>query len=206
MTAARLILIKSQALLPRPPAPSEPPQEDLGEDLARQLQEYKRFKQMASLLKERDDKGLHSYLRLATAGITPHVQLDGVTLADLAEAMQRVLTGLPDEVSAPDIVRRQFTIDEKIDLIRDVLRQGRVSFGLLLSRASSRIEAIVTFLALLEMMKQGSAVVEQSGLFGEIMIGPGVAAQTTSGPAPAPAPSPSPSDGAAIAMPAPQPE
>lgn len=179
--AARLILIKSQALLPRPPADEEQEEEDLGQDLARQLQEYKRFKEIALLLKERDDQRLHSYLRLATAGITPRLQLEGIDLADLAAAMRQALAALPEEPAPADLPRRQFTIDEKIAVIEDVLSRGRVSFHSLLSQVTSRVEAVVTFLALLELIKQGRALVEQRGIFGEITIDPGAgrAAATT---------------------------
>jgi segregation and condensation protein A len=167
--AARLILIKSQALLPRPPEPVEQ-EEDLGQDLVRQLQEYKRFKEIAALLKERDEKGLHSYIRLATTGITPRVQIEGVVLDDLVEAMRRLLTALPEEIPTPDLARPQFTISEKIAVIETMISQGGVSFQRILSGVSTRVEAIVTFLALLEMIKQQRVLVEQDRVFGEIMI------------------------------------
>jgi len=173
--AAKLILIKSQALLPRPPAPEEQQDEDVGEDLARQLQEYKRFKEIAALLKERDDNGLHCYLRLASTGITPRLQLEGVTIADLAAAMRRALTALPEETPTPAMARRQFTIGEKIAAIEGILSTGKATFSQILRQVTSRLEAIVTFLALLELIKQGRAVVEQAEIFGEIMIAPGVA-------------------------------
>lgn len=167
--AARLILIKSQALLPRPPEPDKE-EEDLGRDLVRQLQEYKRFKEIAGLLRERDEQGLHSYIRLATTGVTAPLQLEGVALADLVQALRRALAGLPEE-PAPEIARRQFTIAEKIAEIAEVVAAaGRASFTRLLRRASTRVEAVVMFLALLEMIKQRRVVVEQAQVFGEITI------------------------------------
>ena len=168
--AARLILIKSQALLPRPPEPEEG-EEDLGQDLVRQLQEYKRFKEIAGLLKERDEQGLHSYIRLATTGVTAPLQLEGVVLDDLVAALRRALVGLPEEETAPEIARRQFTIAEKIDQIAQTIAvSGRASFAHVLRRASTRSEAVVMFLALLEMVKQRRVTVEQAQVFGEIMI------------------------------------
>jgi segregation and condensation protein A len=175
VVAARLILIKSQALLPRPPI-ADVEEADRGEDLVRQLQEYRRFKEVASLLKERDESGLHSYIRLAATGITPRLQLDGVILDDLADAMRRVLTALPEELPDTEIARRQFSIAEKIALIEDALAGGAVSFLRLLSGVSTRVEAIVTFLALLELIKQGRVAVEQAVNFGDIAISPAVAA------------------------------
>lgn len=181
VVAARLILIKSQALLPRPPAPAVEEQEDVGEDLARQLQEYKRFKEAATLLKSRDEQGLHSYLRLAASGMTPRVHLEGVTLADLVTAMQNALAALPEAPAAPDILRRQFTVEEKISVIQQAVALGGVSLGALLSRVSSRLEAIVTFLALLELVKQQRVLVQQQAIFGEIMIAPSVPAGAATG-------------------------
>ncbi len=167
--AARLILIKSQALLPRPPEPEEA-EEDLGQDLVRQLQEYKRFKEIAVLLRERDEQGLHSYIRLATTGVTAPLQLDGVSLDDLMAALRRALAGLP-ETPTQEVARREFTIAEKIEEIESVVREaGRASFSRILSRAGTRLEAVVTFLALLEMIKMRRVRVEQAELFGEIMI------------------------------------
>ena len=62
--AARLVLIKSEALLPRP-VERQPGEEDPGDELARQLLAYKKYKQIAGLLKEREDTNLRTYLRLA---------------------------------------------------------------------------------------------------------------------------------------------
>jgi segregation and condensation protein A len=185
--AARLILIKSQALLPRPPEPEEQ-EEDLGQDLVRQLQEYRRFKEIAILLKDRDEQGLHSYIRLATTGITPRVQLEGVVLADLVEAMRRVLTTLPEELTVPDLPRPQFTIAEKISVIENAISAGRASFRSMLSEIRTRGEAIVMFLALLEMIKQQRVRVEQEQVFGEIMVvaGNGNGSVATARPEPPP--------------------
>src|SRR5688572_32818830 len=62
--AAKLVQIKSEALLPRPPV-REVGEEDPGESLARQLRIYKRFKEISNSLEEREKLGLHTYLRLA---------------------------------------------------------------------------------------------------------------------------------------------
>jgi segregation and condensation protein A len=170
--AARLILIKSQALLPRPPIVEEEA-ESVGDDLVRQLQEYRRFKEIAATLRERDDRGLHSYIRLATTGITARIELDGVTLTDLAEAMRQALTDLPEDLAGPDVPRQQFSILEKIAVIEVALGAGRMRFRELVSRVTTRAEAIVTFLALLELIRVGRAVVEQAQVFGDIVIAAG---------------------------------
>ena len=63
--AARLVFIKSRALLPRPPAANDEEEEDPGEVLARQLREYKRFRQAASALRVIEESGFRSYIRVA---------------------------------------------------------------------------------------------------------------------------------------------
>jgi segregation and condensation protein A len=96
-----------------------------------------------------------------------------VALADLAEAMRRVLMNLSEDLTAPDVPRRQFSIVEKIAEIEQALGAGRLRFRELLSRVTTRAEAIVTFLALLELIKVGRAVVEQAQVFGDIVIAAG---------------------------------
>jgi len=81
--AARLIQIKSEALLPRPP-PREPDEEDLGEALARQLLAYKRFKEVANGLAQRQVAGLKTYLSLAPViKVEGQVDLSGLIWSQL---------------------------------------------------------------------------------------------------------------------------
>jgi len=102
VVAARLILIKSEALLPRP-AERQPGEEDPADELARQLIAYKRYKEIAGTLHEREAAGLHTYLRLAPP---PKVEakLDprGLTPLALLEAVRRALALTPDLPSLGD--------------------------------------------------------------------------------------------------------
>src|SRR3990172_4509276 len=90
VAAARLLLIKSEALLPRPPE-RQPDEEDPGYELARQLLAYKRYKEIAGALHERAEAGPRTYLRLAPPpkagdfGRKPMLDMRGLTpLAPLA--------------------------------------------------------------------------------------------------------------------------
>ena len=84
--AARLIQIKSEALLPRPPQ-REPGEEDPGDALARQLIEYKKYKQVANILAERMNDGYRSYIRIvAPPVVEPTLDMMEVTLDDLRAA------------------------------------------------------------------------------------------------------------------------
>lgn len=171
--AAKLIQIKSEVLLPRPPD-REPEEEDPGEVLARQLRLYKRFKEISIQLGERESAGIQTYLRIASPKkINRKFEFEGVALDDLVSALQAVFSQadkpqLGTVVSAPRI-----TIREKIDLISDYLRKHRHgTFQQLLRRKGLplRLEVVVTFLALLELVKLRLIQANQSGLFGEIEL------------------------------------
>jgi len=171
--AAKLLLIKSRALLPAPTALPEEEAEDVGDDLVRQLREYKLFKGLAQQLRQREESGLRAYLRVASL---PHLErkldLSDVTLDDLLNAVREALAVQPPAPAADEVISPvTITIGDRIQAIEHLLaRSGSFSFRRLLRKATSRSEIIVTFLALLELIKAGRAAVRQEKLFGEIMI------------------------------------
>jgi segregation and condensation protein A len=171
VVAAKLLLIKSRALLPRPPVLS-PEEEDVGEDLVRQLQAYKRFKEIANLLHEREQEGLHSYVRVAPMPrLEPQLDVDNVSLNDLLIYVQEALDALPAPPVGEVVTPIKVTIDEQIARIETQLaRRRQVRFREFLSEATSRVEIIVTLWAVLELVKQKRARVRQEELFGEILI------------------------------------
>ena len=173
--AAKLVQIKSSALLPRPSVPNLQPEEDPGEALARQLILYKKFKDLSKFLEDREAAGLHSYLRLdsnPSAQIPTKLDLSDFTLEDLVQAARDVfgnsndLPPLSEVVSSP-----RFTIRQKINIILETLQiSGSSSFHRILSGKSSRVEVVVTFLALLELVKRHMVGVNQDKLFGDIIL------------------------------------
>lgn len=176
--AARLVQIKSAALLPRQPIDrSTDDEEDPGEALARQLILYKRFKELAGYLLQREEAGLHTYLRLAPPPKTAtQVKLDlsGITLEDFMDAARAVffnkgeLTSLDRVVTLPRV-----TIREKIRSILIQLRGLRTTtFRTILGSGTPRVEIIVTFLAMLELVKRHIVAADQTDLFGDIAIEP----------------------------------
>ncbi len=172
--AARLLQIKSEALLPRPPV-REAGEEDPGEALARQLIAYKRYKEIAALLGGRERAGLRTHLRLAAPPkFQGQLDLSEFSLADLAAAAQHILSQADNRpelgtvVSAPRI-----TIREKIGQIIATLRQrGATTFWRVLGEKRSRLDIVVTFLAMLELVKRHFVKASQEALFGEITIEP----------------------------------
>ena len=173
VVAAKLLLIKSRVLLPQPPASLGPEEEDVGQDLVQQLIEYKRFKEAARWLKHLDEQGKQSYIRLAGVPTLDRVvDLGEVTLEDLLAAVRDVLAIKPPEPSVNGTVAPvRISIADQMDLIERKTMHGRsVSFRRLLERATTRVEVIVTLLALLEMVKQLRVRMRQDSQFGDIQI------------------------------------
>jgi len=170
--AAKLLQIKSEALLPRPPE-RELGEEDPGEALARQLIAYKRYREIAAILMQREEAGLRTYLRVAPPPkLEGNVDLTGLTIDDITAAAQDIYADLNLVDALKSVVPpSRFTIREKIYLITDSLRKHRnVAFRSLISKGNSRIEIVVTFLALLELIKRHLVRVSQESLFGDISL------------------------------------
>lgn len=178
--AARLLQIKSAALLPRLDTNSDlnlqPETEaETGEDLVVQLKRYKRFKTAAEHLQAREQQNLRTYTRskplpLHHLNLRPH--LEGLSLEDLVFAARNILTNQtsPEDLEKVVMLPR-ITIREKISHLLRTLRQiPRVSFRHLLGQRVSRTEVVVTFLAMLELIKQRLIVAYQPTLFAEIEV------------------------------------
>ncbi len=173
--AAQLLQIKSEALLPRPPQ-READEEDPGEALAMQLIAYKKYKQVANLLSEREKTGLRTHLRISTSHQKkPLLDMDGYQIDDLFKAYLEALSTIPQTAPLDSVVTPpRINIRDRIKVIVDELRKkGRTTFGVLLKTAKSRLEIVISFLAVLELVKQHQVHVQQIEGFGEIDIVPG---------------------------------
>ncbi len=170
--AAKLIQIKSEALLPRPPV-REVGEEDPAEALALQLKIYKQFKEIANKLEEREKSGLRTYLRLAAPPkVEGRLDLSDITLQDLIDAAMSVLAKEKEKQSLGTVISApKVTIREKIAYLSDILNKNKdTSFQQLISTAKTRLEVVVTFLALLELVKRYRVSASQADLFGDIEI------------------------------------
>ena len=170
--AAKLIQIKSEALLPRPPQ-REIGEEDPGDALAKQLIIYKRYREIADILSQRADAGLRTYLRVAPPPkLEGTLDLSDITINDIAGVADEIFSALSrSEALAGVVPPSRVTIREKISLITDTLRHRKnVSFRSLINHDNSRLEIVVTFLALLELIKRHLVRVSQEGLFGDISL------------------------------------
>jgi segregation and condensation protein A len=174
VVAARLLQIKSEALLPRPPERAVG-EEDPGEALARQLIAYKKYKQIAFHLAERGRLGLRSFIRLAPPpSIAPTLDLAGLGPNDLRSALESALAPGPESPALETVVRApKVSIQEQIRLIISSIRaQGRTSFQRLMRKVRSRLEIVVTFLAILELVKLRRVAAQQDALFSDIELVP----------------------------------
>ena len=172
--AATLLMIKSRMLLPVEERPEmEGEEDDPRWDLVRKLLEYKKFKEAASYLQNREYEQENIFPRGAEdAAVEAEkgVGLDDVSLFDLLaafnEAIKRIKVGEVLEIFA-----EQCTVADKIeDILRRVRAADRVSFFSIFREASSRTEVICAFLALLELIRLKQVRALQAGVFHEIFI------------------------------------
>jgi len=174
--AATLVYIKSRELLPADQQVLAEGEEDEGEDprweLIRRLVEYKKFKDAAAQLQALEIQQQSIYPRRA-----PKLQYERptarpeVSLFDLVGAVNVVLKRFQQRVGTHDLFEDKWTVSEKIEFIREVVRQaGAVAFAALFARSTSRSEVVATFLALLELIRLRQVVAVQARPFGEIEI------------------------------------
>jgi segregation and condensation protein A len=170
--AAKLLQIKSEALLPRPPRNDEE-EEDVGDELARQLLAYKRYKEIADLLATREEEGLHSYVRMAPPPrVSEKIDLGDFTVENLLHLAQKAFGEAEAREPLETVVTRpKVTIREQINKIATMLRENtRTSFNAILGPHFTRTEVVVSFLALLELIKRQYIQVSQQALFDDIEL------------------------------------
>jgi segregation and condensation protein A len=170
--AATLMRIKARMLLPLPGPGEEEDEGDPREELVLRLVEYRQFKEAAGQLKDREGERRLLFER----GMVPGEDEAGplplvpVSLFELLDALNRVMSRLP-EPSPYEVESEAYDVEETMARIASAAaEQGEVSFTALLERCRARAEMIVTFMALLELIKLGTVAVVQAGLFGEIRI------------------------------------
>jgi segregation and condensation protein A len=166
---ARLVAIKAAAVLPSQNLTDDlEEEEDVGTDAGRRLAEYRLFKAAAeALLSEASDQGARSFLGLVSPEIIP-VERMRIAPERLAAAFRAVLERIPEAEPLPVAVT--FSVAEKVAELRDRLNEGPLAFEELFAGVSSRLEAVACFLALLELLKEGAATVEQPEPFGPITV------------------------------------
>lgn len=182
--AATLLDIKCRMLLPKE-VNEEGEEEDPRQELVEQLLEYKMYKFMSYELKDREMDGDRIMYKTASIpdevkGYVPPVDLDkllgDLTLVQLNRIFKEVMKRQESKV---DPVRSKFgkiekeevTLPDKLDYVTEYARSHRkFRFRALLKKQSSKVQVVVTFLAILQLMKEGVIFIEQDQPFDEIMI------------------------------------
>lgn len=159
--AATLMRIKAQMLLPRHLEEEE--EEDPRDELVRNLLEYRKYKEAAQHFAEREEDRRKVFTRAIPRPDSeePLVQSIEVNLFDLVEAFRKVLDDLKLQVSYT-VDRDQVTMEEKIEIIRDMIsKRSEVLFTELFRDGFDRMSVIVTFLSILELIRLGEIVARQ---------------------------------------------
>lgn len=173
--AATLMQIKSKTLLP-PEAKegSEEEEPDPRAELVQRLLEYEKFKEIAQTLREREDKQKEIFKR-------PKLQMQNelttdkdvyfeASIFDLINAFTQALKDVPREIFL-EVIKDEFTIEGKIhDILHLLLITEFVRLSELFAKAKNKMEIVVTFLAILELVRLKEIIVCQKGLFQEIEI------------------------------------
>ena len=188
--AATLIDIKSKMLLPsNPDAPEE--EEDPRAELVQQLLEYKMYKCMAYELKDRQIDAQKTMFKVPTIpdeilAYEEPIDIDelvsDITLAKLNDIFQSIMKKQVDKI---DPVRSKFgkiekeevSLEDKMEYLTEYAKvHQHFSFRSLLEKQSSKVNIIVTFLAILELMKMGKIFISQEKIFDDIKIDSKIAA------------------------------
>lgn len=174
LMAATLLHLKSETLLPS--VSNEDYEEPMmtREELVRQLLEYKKFKEAAMVLAKKEDIKSEIFSRSFPDPIIEDFEIKEykfiVSLFDLISAFYRIIKALPED-QATELIEETITVDKKIEEIIKILEhRKRVEFSSLFSSYSTRLEIIVTFLAVLELTRLKLIVPRQAHIFGNIWL------------------------------------
>ncbi|OGY47508.1 MAG: hypothetical protein A3J62_03295 [Candidatus Buchananbacteria bacterium RIFCSPHIGHO2_02_FULL_38_8] len=170
VVASRLLLIKSRALLPF----LVWEEEEGEEDLTKQLKIYKEYLEAMKVIQAIIGKKQFCFSRerllvSEEIGFAPPPKLKGDRLAEI---FNEIILGLDPWLNLPtEVVRKTISIQEKIQQLREkIYKQATTKFSEILKEAKDKTEIVVSFLALLELMKQKVVMVKQDKIFDDITI------------------------------------
>ena len=187
LMAATLLEIKSKLLLPLPKQEAEEAAADPRTELVQKLLEYKKIKDVTGELKQKEEAAAQRFYKKADASVkklkqAPPDKMDeilrGITIEDVYQAFQQVLARQEEKAdkvrsSFRSVQRDLFTVGEKMSYIRDLLilrPKMPTAFHTIFRADAGKMEKVVTFLAVLELIKQKEIQLTQEKNFGEILI------------------------------------
>jgi segregation and condensation protein A len=166
---ARLVQLKAAGLMPQAAVGEEDDLQAWEAAIKGRLEEYKRFKELAESLMRRHASGRFTFAGLLEPEVIPQARVQ-VSLDALASAFRLVLDRLPPPEQVT-VEMEHVSLADKLGELRQMLaRQAQVNFSAIFRHARTRLEAVVTFLALLELIRIGEARVAQASAFGEITV------------------------------------
>ncbi|RJO59985.1 hypothetical protein C4544_06470 [candidate division WS5 bacterium] len=169
VVASKLLYLKSRALLPV----LSPEEEEEIEDLESQLKEYKKFKELSGQFAEIIDKNQRSFEPgLRNSDFNLFLPPENVDMNFLMQVLQDALSKMPKEEEKKEKrVEVKVTLEEKMDHLHTIIKKSKkFSFKSVVKEAKTKGEVIVTFLALLEMIKRKMVRVEQNKNFADITV------------------------------------
>lgn len=179
--AATLLEIKSRMLLPEDPQ-AEPEEEKIDPrlELVERLIEYEKFKSAAELFREREAEQARVFARSAVEldfDLRPKFDLSNITAVDLLSALQKILLDTDEEAPVTSIQRRKISVRMRMKEVWKKVSEaegGQLRFEDLFDDDVTRVDVVITFLALLELLKQRRVKVRQTRAFAPIHIVPQV--------------------------------
>ena len=166
---ARLVQLKAAGLMPDVSTVEEEDLQAWEDAIKGRLEEYKRFKELAESLMRRHASGRFTFAGLLEPDVIPQARVQ-VSIDALANAFRQVLDRLPPPGQVT-VEMEQVSLSDKLDELRLMLaRQASLNFSAIFRHARTRLEAVVTFLALLELIRIGEARVAQASAFAEITV------------------------------------
>ena len=174
--ASTLMRIKAKLLLPRPELDDDGEVIDPRTELVQQLVEYKRYKNAAEILNnlsndqsQRFARQLEPLLVIDESDVEENLILD-VTLFDLARFFKSAMDSMP-VVSQFELNREPVKLEEQKKFIfKHFDGDGKLKFSTILSKLETRMEIVVTFLAILDLVREGSCIVIQENVFGDLEL------------------------------------
>ena len=174
--AATLLQIKSRMLLPPDPVGLEQEEVDPRDELVQRLQEYRVFKEIAERLKGKEGERQNFFVRQVDEDARQELENDAkevffeANLFDLINAFSAAISKIKEDQSY-EVSREEFTVEQKIhDILHALLRNSRVLLTDIFAKAHSKVEMIVFFMAILELIRLKEILVVQKRLFSDIEL------------------------------------
>ena len=174
--AATLMQIKSRMLLPPDPSQVEEEEVDPRDELVKRLQEYKVFKEIAEKLKEKESFRQDLFGRNVDEALTKEMKEDAkevyfeASLFDLINAFTKALRKFKEE-TVYQVNKEEFTVEQKIhEILHLLLEKENILLTDLFIKAKSKMEIIVTFMSILELIRLREIIVMQKRVFGDIEV------------------------------------